>query len=75
MVDDDARGLLDCCSPCGGNTGLSSTGVVLLRLVVGDRGQFADAVLVMEAPLVEFGLLLFPGSLVFSPLRHFALRF
>ena len=47
---------------------------VLLRLVMDDRGEFANR-LVVDAPLVEFGLLLSPGSLAFSALRHFALRF
>ena len=87
----DAKGLFDCCDPCGGNTRLSSTGDaedndfvlnsclietrILLRLVVDDRHQFANAVLVMGAPLVEFGLLLSPRSLAFSALCHFTLRF
>ena len=75
----------------GGNTGLSSTGDaddqdsvldsclieigVLLRLVVDERGEFEDALLALDPPLVELGLLLSPGSLAFSALRHLALRF
>lgn len=90
-VGDDAKGLFCCSAPCGGNTGLSSTGDVedqdsvldscfietgvLLRLVVDERGEFADALLLVDAPLVEFGLLLSLGSLAFSALRHLALRF
>jgi len=81
-----------CSCPGGGNTGLSSTGEVedqdsvldscliemgvLLRLVVDERGEFADALLAVDdAPLAELGLMLSPGSLAFSALRHFALRF
>ena len=43
--------------------------------MVDERGEFEDALLALDPPLVELGLLLSPGSLAFSALRHLALRF